>query len=223
MIASCRGTDTLWPTRLSVNSPNVEYQPSFVVCSLVSLLLLTSTRCIGLPLITNITDSDADMIPYFPPSFVNPRLARPIVIVIAPSPSHRIALRPSPFHRRPRPSNTSPPIAPITFEPPGLAPTFKALCPVVPLSRASFLVLDSRLASISTIPIRYDNPSFTFKIRNTRVFPRERLPSLSPSLLPFLSSPFDLLDSITSDLVSKPMTTSNATYYTVLYGPRPTV
>jgi len=51
------------------------------------------------------------------------------------------------------------------------------------------------------------------------VFPCNRLPSLSPSLLLFLSSPFDL---ITLDFTPKqPMTTLNATYHTVFYGPRP--
>src|SRR5712671_4052314 len=122
---------------------------------------------LGLPLIMKITDSgvlvDADTIPGFPtfPHEPSPRLP------------HRNPIATSPSHRSAR----------LVFKPQGLAPTFKALCLVVPLSHASSLVLDSRPASIRSVLYHFAMIILllTFMIRNTRVFPRDHLP------FPFIS------------------------------------
>src|SRR5712671_7248195 len=150
---------------------------------------------LGLPLITKITDSgvlvDTDMIPGFPTYLREPppRTPHHHCHHIAPSLSHHIAPRSSPFHRRPCPSSIVPPILPITS-----CSSLQVSCrqarphfPFVPLSCASSLVLDSRPASIRSVLYLFAMiilPS-TSMIRNTRVFSHDHLPCLSPSFLPF--------------------------------------
>ena len=72
---------------------------------------------------------------------------------LALSSSHGIALRPSPFHRRPRTSSISPPIASITScrHLQALRRQARPRFPFVSLSRASFIVLNSRFASIRLV------------------------------------------------------------------------
>src|SRR5712671_3019349 len=128
---------------------------------------------------------DADTIPHASILLCEPSPCSPHHCPTVPSLSHCTALHSSPFHRRPCTSNISPPnrLDHLVMTPPDVAPAFKASFPVVSLSRASFLVLDSRLASIRSILYRY---SFcTFKVRNTHVFPCDRLCPLS-SLFPFI-------------------------------------
>jgi len=93
---------------------------------------------------------DADTIPHASILLCEPSPRSPHHCPTMPSLSHRTALRSSPFHRRPCTSNISPPnrLDHLVMTPPDVVPAFKASFPVVPLSRASFLVLDSRLASI---------------------------------------------------------------------------
>jgi len=85
------------------------------------------------------------------PALVNPRIAR------SHHRPHRLALRPSPFHRRTCTSSISSPITPIASCPclQALRRQARPLFPFVSLSRASFLVLNSRFVSIIFVLYRF--------------------------------------------------------------------
>jgi len=110
---------------------------------------------------------------------------------------HRIAHCPSPFHHRPRASRTSPPITPIASCSSLQVSRRRARprSPFVSLTRASFLAIDSRLASIRLVPYQLDSVISLYLLG----FPPDR-PLRSSSSFPFhLLVFFSLLVSISSD------------------------